>query len=88
MASETLLCLDPSILALTICVLVSCRTSSESSYSLLNIDQKLLKQTLGDQCYESTEDFRPDAYRIGLSESKRELRDAKAMGHESAGYLS
>ena len=55
------------IFALVICILASCRSTAESSYSLLNYDRPFLKKIIGDECFGASEGVAADAYRIGLA---------------------
>ncbi|KAH7397911.1 hypothetical protein BKA64DRAFT_52818 [Cadophora sp. MPI-SDFR-AT-0126] len=55
-----------SIFAVTICILASCRTVSESKYSLINIDRVFLTKAFGDDCVNASSHI-PDVYKVGLS---------------------
>ncbi|KAL2061226.1 hypothetical protein VTL71DRAFT_7499 [Oculimacula yallundae] len=55
-----------SIFALTICILASCRSSSESKYSLINIDKAFLTTAFGENCANAS-NLVPDVYKVGLS---------------------
>ncbi|PKS08364.1 hypothetical protein jhhlp_005308 [Lomentospora prolificans] len=66
------------IFALTICVLASCRSTSESAYSLIKTDQVFFQKFLGDECYNASKPFVPNEYRIGLSGSCRIKDDVTA----------
>lgn len=55
------------ILAITICILTSCRSPSESNYSLLNYDRPFLGKIIGDECSDAGEGATADVYRIGLA---------------------
>ncbi|KAH7327475.1 hypothetical protein BKA65DRAFT_67969 [Rhexocercosporidium sp. MPI-PUGE-AT-0058] len=70
-----------SIFAVTICILASCRTVSESKYSLINIDREFLATAFGDDCVNASSHI-PDVYKVGLSGACRVIDgDVKCESH-------
>ncbi|KUL84204.1 hypothetical protein ZTR_06912 [Talaromyces verruculosus] len=84
---------NTTIFALTICVLIGCRTPAESDYSLINADHTLLTASFGEECVNASISVIPDSYRTGLAGACR-VKNGSATcetsppGHPSLNWIN
>ncbi|KAF7545223.1 hypothetical protein G7Z17_g9340 [Cylindrodendrum hubeiense] len=55
------------VIALSICVLVGCKSKTESNYSVVNWPRSTVGLIWGDECMNATANIIPDTYKLGAS---------------------
>ncbi|KAI9148290.1 hypothetical protein HJFPF1_12118 [Paramyrothecium foliicola] len=63
--------LPAGIFALSLCVLIGCRTSRESNYALVNWPRETVGLVLGEECFNGVGPLLPDVYKLGMAGSCR-----------------